>query len=935
MVKANLLVLVSETHWDREWYLSFQEYRARLVILIDKLLDLLQSKPEFRNFTLDGQTIVLEDYLEVKPDKKEILKNFIKQGRISVGPMYILPDEFLISGESLIRNLMFGHQIAAKFGRVMKAGYIPDPFGHIAQLPQILSGFEIPSVLFARGFGDEFDKNELNVEFLWQAPSNAASILGIHLIEGYGSVAALDTRIKDGKYHYALRKIKRVVSKMEHRTATPIIVLNNGSDHLEAQPEIPEIIKQWNEANPDKPIEHADFEYYIQKLLECKPNLKLFCGELRGGKYQNLLSGVLSARMWIKQRNTSIENLYEKYTEPISLISWAITKNFKPILDYPAEYIKVGYKWLIKNHPHDSICGCSIDQVHEEMKTRFDWAEQIGNEIFKDGILRISKFLRIPKEFQNDIPLIVYNPLPWPRRDIVFFNVGTLPKKDAHECLEPIRIVDINNNEIITQSVKIPPIPRYKQVFMDSYRFSFIADVPPLGYKLYFLKLEEPKFTANNAEKEFKINDNSIENEHYKLEISEKGIISLLDKKSGKIFEKFCEIEDVGDWGDEYDYSGPNKNAEDLKILSENEKYFRDIKTERYLDGLTHKTLLLSANLHLPKSLNDSRTLRSEDLVDNPIKIYFSLYKGINRLDIKIEFENNSKDHRIRLLFPSLIKSKHVYADGHFYVVKRDVEIPKVLKWKQLPLPTNHQKDFISISDENSCFIILNRGLPEYEAIKNNDGTITLAITLLRCIEWLSRGDLATRKGNAGPDLNTPGAQCLGTHTFDLSVVIENGNGNWYQAYAHIFGKEFNAPLKCLVPQMIESQMRIADSISLTPYAKNFFLLNDSFKSIKNPFLPTKFSFLEIDNNAVLLSALKKSEHDDDMILRCYNISSESQVANLNFTEKIKIKNAKLVNFLEKDTRNPIKAKLTKIEDNKITIELMPHVIVTIKINFD
>ncbi|MHA1336904.1 MAG: hypothetical protein ACTSPW_14405, partial [Promethearchaeota archaeon] len=394
MVKANLLVLVSETHWDREWYLPFQEYRARLVILIDKLLDLLQSKPEFRNFTLDGQTIVLEDYLEVKSDKKEILKNFIKQGRISVGPMYILPDEFLISGESLIRNLMFGHQIAAKFGRVMKAGYIPDPFGHIAQLPQILSGFEIPSVLFARGFGDEFDKNELNIEFLWQAPSNAASILGIHLIEGYGSVAALDTRIKDGKYHYALRKIKRVVSKMEHRTATPIIVLNNGSDHLEAQPEIPEIIKQWNEANPDKPIEHADFEYYIQKVLECKPNLKLFCGELRGGKYQNLLSGVLSARMWIKQRNTSIEYLYEKYTEPISLISWAITKNFKPILDYPAEYIKVGYKWLIKNHPHDSICGCSIDQVHEEMKTRFDWAEQIGNEIFKDGILRISKFLR-------------------------------------------------------------------------------------------------------------------------------------------------------------------------------------------------------------------------------------------------------------------------------------------------------------------------------------------------------------------------------------------------------------------------------------------------------------------------------------------------------------------------------------------------------------
>ncbi|MHA1240883.1 MAG: glycoside hydrolase family 38 C-terminal domain-containing protein, partial [Promethearchaeota archaeon] len=129
--------------------------------------------PDYKNFTLDGQTIPLEDYLEVRPDREEEIKKYVKEKRLSIGPMYVLPDEFLVSGESMIRNLLIGHQIARKFGSVMKAGYIPDPFGHIAQLPQILKGFEIPSVLFWRGFGDEFENLNLNIEFWWNSPGNA------------------------------------------------------------------------------------------------------------------------------------------------------------------------------------------------------------------------------------------------------------------------------------------------------------------------------------------------------------------------------------------------------------------------------------------------------------------------------------------------------------------------------------------------------------------------------------------------------------------------------------------------------------------------------------------------------------------------------------------------------------------------------------------
>ena len=150
-----------------------------------------------------------------------------------------------------------------------------------------------------------------------------------------------------GEFKPALRRIKKLVSDFEKYTATPNVLLNNGLDHEEATPEIPKIVDQWNKLYPEALMEQADFEYYVNKVLESNVRLNEFQGELRGGKYSHLLSGVFSARMWIKQRNTEIEYLYEKYTEPLSTMSWVLDKyrNFK----YPKDYILTGLKWLLKN----------------------------------------------------------------------------------------------------------------------------------------------------------------------------------------------------------------------------------------------------------------------------------------------------------------------------------------------------------------------------------------------------------------------------------------------------------------------------------------------------------------------------------------------------------------------------------------------------------
>ncbi|TFG24085.1 MAG: hypothetical protein EU533_02500 [Promethearchaeota archaeon] len=892
---------------------------------MDKLLEILDNDPNYSNFTLDGQVIPLEDYLEVRPEMEDKIKHYTKERRLSIGPMYVLPDEFLVSGESIIRNLLIGHQLSQKFGRVMKVGYIPDPFGHIAQLPQILSEFELPAILFWRGFGDEFEDNELNIEFLWNAPGNAASLLGIHLIFSYGSVANMSTNAVNGNYRAALTKIKRMISQFEKYTATPYIVLNSGSDHHEAKPEIPEIVKQWNNKYPEKKLVQSDFEYYINKILNLKPSLNSFKGELRGGRYAHLLSGVFSARMWIKQRNTAIEYLYEKYSEPISTMTCCLDKNNEFI--YPKGYLLTGLKWLIKNHPHDSICGCSIDQVHNEMKTRFDWAEQIGEEVFKNSMLYLIDLIKLSTS-NNNIPFIVYNPLPWKRKDLVHFNILSHIKRATKKSPGDFNIIDSEGQNVSYQVKNVKENPRYQTVFSISHSCSFLVEIPACGFKVFYLipdqkpPIPDIKILSLNSGEHF------IENEFYKVNINLNGNIQMIDKENNEFYDNICFFEDVGDWGDEYDFAGPQENQTDLKFTSED---LNILSIEQYINGPSQKTIKIDANLNLPSSLTEDRYNRDDYLVSNLISIYISVYSGIKRVDFRVILENKSKDHRIRVLFPTKIKTETVDCDGHFYVLSRSISLPSAEKWAQKPLPTNHQKDFVSVSDSKSTFAVINKGLPEYEAIKNDNGTITLAITLLRCVEWLSRYDLSTRPNDAGPDLNTPGAQCVGKHQFEFSLITSQNASSWIGAKIHQTGKEVNNPLKILFPEVVRSPMRTADKVMIKQFGILTYFDHPNVKD-RESYLPPELSFLEIFNPNIVLSALKKSETTDDLIIRVYNISSISEHGELKFFEGLHILEASVVNLLEEKPIREIKASVKLIDKNTLNISLEPHVIATFKI---
>ena len=435
-------IVVSHTHWDREWYEPFQRFRLRLVYLMDKLLHILEHEPSFRYFMLDGQTIVLEDYLEIRPECEPALRRHVRAGRVLIGPWYILPDEFLVSGEALIRNLLLGMRQAECFGAVMAVGYIPDPFGHISQMPQILRGFGIASAALRRGLDDQA------TELLWQAP-DGSTVLLCYLRDGYDNAA----RLPGGDEAAFAQEIQRLYRSLSPFLTTPFALLMHGTDHMEPTPELPRLLDAAR-SRTDMELVHGTLPLYIDEVskslhLEMSDpcamapgRLAVVKGELRSPKRHHLLPGVLSTRMWIKQRNDHIQDVLERWAEPLSAFSSLAQSGRKPLAAAASSaLLHQAWKYLLQNQPHDSICGCSADQTHREMITRFDWAEQIGEEVSRRSMEALAGQVdtRLPDELTGPcIPLFVFNPLPATRTDLVTASV------QVPGSLERFAIIDVH-----------------------------------------------------------------------------------------------------------------------------------------------------------------------------------------------------------------------------------------------------------------------------------------------------------------------------------------------------------------------------------------------------------------------------------------------------------------------------------------------------------
>lgn len=922
--------LVSHTHWDREWYLPFQNFRLKLVHLVDNLLDLLATDPNYRYFMLDGQTIVLDDYLEIRPEREDDLCAYIQTGRILIGPWYILPDEFLVSPEALVRNLLQGARSARQFGARMDVGYIPDPFGHIGQMPQILQGFDIRQASVQRGLSEQ------PCEFWWQSPDGSKVFMG-YLRDSYANAALLLNLQQDD----FVAEVRRESNSLIPYAASSHVLLMQGNDHTEpSRSTSPNIDYAKNRLLPDQLV-HSTLPAYLSaaesEILEQGKEIPIVFGELRDPRRHNLLPAVLSTRVWIKQRNHACETLLEKWAEPYSTFANQAAKDLEASqipserIRQPAEILRMAWRTLMTCHPHDSICGCSIDQVHREMQPRFDQVEQIGDEITQQSLALLAAGINTspPEEITNpQAAIVVFNPNNWQRTDAVSIKlqipngshleilsadgqavpheigetriseVANLAmnreefmvllanvqegKLSGMGAIEGMAIQDVSfqregdaqiinvrlsesgeaNEENLSQAM-VQVMQILTDVTINQYvlhgsihstQVDFIArDVPPLGYRTYWVRsglpIQAPKPNSRPVE--------SIENEFYILQANpDDGTLVLTDKRTGIVTSGLNRFIDGGERGDEYNYCPPENDRE----------IQGSVQSINYTVGETAQTVTVKLELLVPKGLTEDRSERSSQLVPLHILTHASLAPGISRVDIHTEVENPARDHRLRVHFPASFSlqeagSQAAY-DGHFEVVQRSASVSEYDdSWSEAPRPEMPQRAFCDICDGKTGLMVTNRGLREVEVQQNENGQAEIALTLLRCVGWLSRDDFSCRKVNAGPILPTPEAQMLGNWSFDYALIIHEGG--WERAFQN--GHDFNAPLRAAI--------------------------SNSHKGT----LPPAGSFIETEPAEFVISAVKTSEDDNGWMVRGYNISTEpievklKTWANPSYTERINL----------------------------------------------
>lgn len=907
--------LVSHTHWDRAWYVTFQEYRMRLVQLIDRLIDILDADPNYTYYMLDGQMSVLDDYLEVRPQNKAKLQALTRSGRVQVGPWFVLADEFLVSPESLIRNLMLGHRIGQDYGGVMKIGYVPDGFGHIAQLPQIFRGFGIDNAFFWRGMGVEGDK--LGTEFEWRAP-DGSSVTTILMPWGYHTASNLGYGVHWGDFsqmqfdmNLAQSKLDRFIDKLTPMAHTDAILLMNGIDHQEAEPEIPSVLEQANARwDEDIFIKQSTVAQHVADVREyvASHDMKLpeFQGEFRWGRYSEILQGVHATRLHLKRRNHGIETLLERVTEPLITMAWLAGADKREQQDGTDDLLWTAWRWLLLNHPHDDMYGCGIDQVHAEMEYRFTQAEQIAKFLARDNLRALARHVDFTA--QEGIPLIFVNPLNWQRDEMVEVDIDfdyDDPTADYFEIVNHDGIVIPHQHRGESQTFWMETLKANRKRRV---RVMVPVSVPPCGYTtLYVQKCED--LVPEIEDDEWKIHVRGAENRYLAVQIEENGSLTITHKASGVIYRGLNRFEDVTDTGDAYTFC-PLPGDKPLTTGDE--------PADVYLicAGANAAEFEIFYPFVLPPGLAPDRQSRIADAVPMVITSVITLRRDSPYLAVQTSFYNSATDHKLSAIFSTDLMPDVAHVDESFAVVERQIELPPSAGWVEDPTPLMHQRSFTDLSDGKRGLAILNRGSAAVEVTRIDGGT-RIGVPLVRSVGWLSRDDLWIRRIAAGPLVPTPGAQCIGMVSAEYAIFPHEGNweGVYREAYNYV------API---------TSARADTHAGIDLHDMNI-TRDDPSKITHIPFprggnLPDTHSFVSVEGQGIVLSALRRSS-EKQAVVRFYNVTARLTTAVI--TCGSALKTANLLNLNEESLES------LSIENGRtIKIDVRPGQIVTVGLVF-
>lgn len=765
--------IISHSHWDREWYMPYENHHMRLIKLIDQVLEAIDNDSNFKSFHLDGQTICIDDYLQVKPQNREKLLNAIKDGKIKIGPWYILQDAFLTSAEANVRNGYYGDIDCSRYGLKTNVGYYPDTFGIYSQAPQLMKELEIDNMIFGRGvtttgFNNEVSNNfeskfsEMNIK-----SSDGSEVLGILFANWYSNANEIPVDKESAKEFWD-KKLK----ECEQYTGLNHLLFMNGCDHTPYQENVTKAIEVANELYPDIKFVHSSFEEYLKCINEEieTENLTTISGELTSQRTDGMYTLVNTASSRINQKinNAEIQSMYENIVEPLTSLYSDV---------YPHSEIEYGWKKLMQNHPHDSICGCSVDSVHSSMDARFEDSRNVANHIISETLNKLENQISCdgklaftiinPSEITNTKHSAI---IEYAREE--FGRNYNIAKQKMKEITVPnLKLIDENGCEIEAKITDLGlnfdyylPDDKFRRPYFSrnikvdfNYKFDFI------GHKTFYL-VEADKVEKINT-REYSV----LENDFVKVNIEDNGSFSIYNKKTKRSQKSLLNIYDQGDIGNEYMFG---------KVEDDKEIFLSQLKSVECLDTCSMQVTRLHLTMDVPKGADDylkeeqlnlvgynnRKSKRTSESISVPITIDYTLDEFDAGLKLNIKIKNTAKNHRMRARF-NLEECKDIhYADSVFEIVSRK-NIPEET-WRNSSFDHRMAK-FIRIENQKDGLTIGTNGLHEYE-VKDS----YVDITLLRAV-----GEL----GDWG-HFPTPEAQCLETVNAQMYVCFDELENNNYHA---------------------------------------------------------------------------------------------------------------------------------------------------------
>ena len=825
--------VVTHTHWDREWYQPAVRFRQRLVAMIDELL---KASPDEPPFLLDGQSIILEDYLHVRPDARDALAHALRMGRIEAGPWYVLADELIPGGESLVRNLLAGRRVLAGLrGAPPPVLYSPDAFGHPASLPLLAREFGFQLAIVWRGYGGPDWPDGDTVR--WAAPDDSTVVVHHLPPDGYEFGSSLPYDAEAARERWV-----GIAATLIARARLSAVLLLNGADHHARQDRLGEAVKALATVAAPAEVRHVGLGKAADDLARLARDSELpkVRGELRRSfGYTWSLQGTFGVRAPLKRQAVRLERELIRDVEPWLALAWRRPGVPSIALEQAA------WSTLLACHPHDTLCGCSIDAVAHAMAARL---EQGGDEA---AGLRLDALHVLvghdPDETARRRELwnpavVVRNRAPRPRGGVAEIEILTferdVPVGPGSAFVEqpsaPDETVSVDAGrvgyQVLSESSGYDRIePRRGYPDQDLVRVrravAWVPAVPAYGISALPLGAGDPGALEGTVRAGGDRETTWMENEHLRVAREAEGAITLTDLLSGRRMATLLSFEDVGDAGDTYTPS----------LIGE-----RSVVGASRSARLVHAGPLrgeIAAQFHIEVPVESSRAGRSERLTTIPVHAAITLDAGSPFVRVRISGVNTARDHRLRVVFATDVSAGPVWADAAFGPVRRVPVTTTGDTSRELPLPTEPLHRYVTVANESLGATLFADGSTEYEVLA--DGSI--AVTLIRAVGELSRSDLPERPGHAGWPASTPDAQCLGRFEARVAFMLHGPRTD----------------------EEIDRIERCADD-ALFP------LVGHTVRALLR--VPDPVQGFELQGAGLAFGAAKRSENGEWLVLRCVNL---------------------------------------------------------------